>query len=223
MEANTLDPSKLSTADLKALLDQREKEEKQVRIDRKNQFEADKNKFVEETGKEFKRLQEILTKLKSDTILKANELYDRMYTIDDKEPKETKSFSLKNSDDTIKVVVERQERFEFTDEAIVHINAIKDIFKNKFAQRNKGLYEILDGLLIKGTKGEYDPKLLAKARNQVRKLGDDKLIAEFDKLDDCQRVTGTAQYCRLYMRLSKTGELSSKAGYTDVSLQFSSL
>src|SRR5690606_9528184 len=103
-----------------------------------------------------------------------------------------------NEDDTLKVVVDRQERFEFTEEAMVHINAIKDIFKNKFADRNKGLYNILEGLLIKGSKGEYDPKLLAKARKQVRELGDDNLIAEFDKLDDCQRVTGTASYCRLY-------------------------
>lgn len=215
--------SEYTKEELKAYLEEKEQEEKQQLAAEKRKYETEKNAFVETTGNYFLDYQRRLERLKSQTILQANQYYERMYTIEGKDPKDTKSFSLKNDDDTIKLTVERQERFEFTDEAIVHINAIKDIFKEKFAQRNKGLYEILNDLLIKGKKGEYDPKLLAKARNKVRKLGDDKLIAEFDKLDDCQRISGTAQYCRLYMRLNKQEELDKAASYSDVSLQFSSL
>lgn len=98
----------------------------------------------------------------------------------------------------------------------MHINAIKEIFRDKFEARHKGMYNLLDGLLIKGTKGEYDPKLLAKARRQVRELGDENLISEFDKLEQCQRVVGTSLYCRLYIR-------DEKLKWQDVSLQFSSL
>ncbi len=216
MNTETKQVAELTEAELEALLAEKRKSKKDALIVEKNKHEADKNNFVQHTGAKFRQLQAELKELKEYTIAEANKLFERMYTIEGKEPKETKSFSLKNTDDTIKVTVDRQERFEFTDDAIVHINAIKDIFKEKFAQRNKGLYEILDGLLIKGSKGEYDPKLLAKARSQVRKLGDDNLIAEFDKLDDCQRVSGTALYCRVYMR-------DEKKRYQDVSLQFSSL
>lgn len=210
-----MDLSKLTAEQLHEELQRREKTAQQERINKRKSFEADKDNFTAHTAAKFKQLNAELRELKNYTILEANKLYNRMYEMNDKEPKETKSFSLKNAADNIRVTVDRQERFEFTEEAMVHINAIKDIFKEKFEARHKGMYNLLDSLLIKGSKGEYDPKLLAKARRQVRELGDDNLIAEFDKLDDCQRVTGTASYCRLYIR--------EKTRWNDVTLQFSAL
>lgn len=211
----TLDLSTLSAEELHQELKRREDDEKKERIAKRKSFKDDKDNFTAHTSSKFQQLNAELRELKNYTIVEANKLYNRMFEMNDKEPKETKSFSLKNEDDTVKVTVDRQERFEFTEEAVVHINAIKDIFKEKFEARHKGMYNLLDGLLIKGSKGEYDPKLLAKARKQVRELGDDNLIAEFDKLDDCQRVTGTASYCRLYIRENNKWE--------DVTLQFSAL
>jgi len=139
-----------------------------------------------------------------------------MYEINDKEAPEVNTFSRISNDQKLKITVDRQDKMKFTDEASVHINAIKDIFKDKFEDRNKGMYKILDGLLIKGSKGEYDPKLLAKARRQVRELGDENLIAEFDKLDGCQIVEGTSLYCRAYIK-------NEHGKWEDVSLNFSSL
>lgn len=208
--------TELTEKELEQLLEQKRQEKKKALAREKKEYAEEKEKFLNETCDQFNFFHNEMKLLKQDVIQQANAFYERMYKIEGKEPKSTKSFTLKNDTDTIRVTVERQERFEFNDEAIVHINAIKEIFKEKFAKRNQGLYEILDGLLIKGTKGEYDPKLLAKARNQVRKLGDEALISEFDKLDDCQKVTGSALYCRLHVRngLNK---------WQDVSLQFSSL
>ncbi|QAA81384.1 DUF3164 family protein [Aequorivita sp. H23M31] len=216
MSTQTIDLSTLSASELKAELERRQEAEIQGYKTAKKQFRTDKDNFALHAAGKFKQLQKEMKEIKEYTIREANKLYDRMYTIEGKEPKETKSFSLKNEEDTIKVTVDRQERFEFNEEATVHINAIKDIFREKFEARHKGMYNLLDGLLIKGTKGEYDPKLLAKARKQVRELGDDNLIAEFDKLDDCQRVVGSSLYCRLYMK-------DDKQKWQDVSLQFSSL
>lgn len=182
----------------------------------RNKYEADKEAFLILTASKFKQLSADLKTLKDFTIIEANKLYNKMYELNDQIPKEQKSFSFKNKAGNAKVTVDRQERFEFNEEASVHINAIKDIFKDKFSDRNKGLYNILDGLLIKGTGGDYDPKLLAKARQQVKALGDEKLIEEFDKLADCQRVTGTSLYCRVHV-LNELGK------WQDVSLQFSNL
>ncbi len=211
-----MDISKLSAEELQAELKRREETEKKQRLKARNDFNKDKEDFTLHAASKFKSLQKELAELKEYTIREANKLYERMYLINDKEPKETKSFSLKNEADNIKVTVDRQEKFEFTEEATVHIGAIKDIFKEKFEDRNKGMYKIMDNLLVKGSKKEYDPKLLAKARQAVRELGDDKLMAEFDKLEDCQRVVGTSLYCRLYVR-------DDKQKWQDVSLQFSSL
>ncbi|QSS96613.1 DUF3164 family protein [Psychroflexus sp. ALD_RP9] len=215
-ENPTLDLSTLSEKDLQEEIKRRKEAKKQAEIKAKKEYEADKENYLAHSASKFKQLHNELQALKAYSITEANKLYQRMYEINGKEPKTVNSFTLKNEADNIKVTVDRQERFEFTDEAMVHINAIRDIFKSKFAERNKGLYNILDGLLIKNSKMEYDPKLLAKARRQVRELGDDNLISEFDKLDECQKVTGSSMYCRLHVR-------DDQGKWQDVSLQFSSL
>jgi len=133
-----------------------------------------------------------------------------------KEPKEQKSITQKSECGNFKVVAERQDRMEFTDEAQVHIEAIQDFLKSKFETRNKGLYNFLDSILMKNGKGDYDPKLLAKSKREATKLGYEELISHLDKLQDCQVVTGTAMYCRAYYK-------DEKGKWKDIVMQFSSL
>lgn len=216
MSTQTPDLSKLSAADLKAELEKREKETKAKAEAERKAYEKDNEDFLSQTMSKFQQLRSELKELKEYTIKEANKLYHRMYEINDKEAPEVNTFSRISNDQKLKITVDRQDKMKFTDEASVHINAIKDIFKDKFEDRNKGMYKILDGLLIKGSKGEYDPKLLAKARRQVRELGDENLIAEFDKLDGCQIVEGTSLYCRAYIK-------NEHGKWEDVSLNFSSL
>lgn len=216
MSTQTPDLSKLSAAELKAELEKREKETKAKDEAERKAYEKDNEDFLSQTMSKFQQLRSELKELKEYTIKEANKLYHRMYEINDKEAPEVNTFSRISNDQKLKITVDRQDKMKFTDEASVHINAIKDIFKDKFEDRNKGMYKILDGLLIKGSKGEYDPKLLAKARRQVRELGDENLIAEFDKLDGCQIVEGTSLYCRAYIK-------NEHGKWEDVSLNFSSL
>lgn len=211
-----IDLSALSAAELQAEIERRTKAEKQARSKAKKEFTEDKDSFLIHASSKFKQFQNELRELKEYTIKEANNLYNRMYAMEDKEPKEVKSFSMKNEDDTIKITVDRQERIEFDENATVHIEAIKEIFREKFENRNKGMYNLLDSLLIKGNKGDYDPRLLAKARRAIKDLGDENLINEFSKLEECQRVVGSALYCRCYVR-------DGQKKWQDVSLQFSAL
>ncbi len=213
---NELNIDALSEEQLKEALEKKRKAKKETEKQLKDQYMIDKNTFLRDHAEGFLAVNSELKKLKKTVIIEASKLYDRMYEVAGKEPKDTKSFTLKDETDNIKLIVEKQERFEFTEEAAVHISAIKEIFRDKFANRNKAMYNLLDSLLIKGSKGEYDPKLLAKARRQVRELGDDNLIEEFDKLDECQKVVGTSSYCRLYVK-------NENGRWEDVSLNFSSL
>ena len=215
-ESEVINPEELTEDQLKSLLKKKQAKAYAEQAELKRAYEADNNAFCEETLSKFNELHNELKGLKNVVINDANALYIRMYEVNGKTPKEIKTFSRINTSGNIKITVERQERFEFTEEAVVHINAIKDIFKAKFEGRNKGLYNILDGLLIKGSKGDYDPKLLAKARTQVKALGDEKLVEEFDKLDDCQRITGSSMYCRAYVK-------DEKGKWKDISLNFSNL
>lgn len=206
----------LTAAELKAVLAHKEKDEKANEEKTRKQYQNEKNKFVDDVIGIFTHYNTLLQDFKKRSIGDAQLLNAKVYEINGKEPKDNKSFQLKNEDDTAKIVVENQERFEFTEEAPVHIEAIKEIFKNKFAERNKGMYKFLDAILMKNGKGDYDPKLLTKARNQAKELGDADLITEFEKLTDCQRVTETATYIRAYKK-DENGK------YQDVSLNFSAL
>jgi hypothetical protein len=220
-ETETLDLSKLSAKELKAELERREAAEAKKAKEERKAYEADNEAFLEQTIGKFQQLKSELKELKDYTIKEANKLYHRMYDINGKEAPDVMTFSRISKDGAIKITVDRQEKMRFTEEATVHINTIKNIFKDKFEGRNKAMYNILDGLLVKGAKGDYDPKLLAKARRQVRELGDENLIEAFDKLDECQIVDGTSSYCRAYIKVKD--KKSSKVSWQDVSLNFSSL
>lgn len=205
---------KLSTTELEKFLQQRKSEEKQQSEKKRQAYLKNKEKFLTEVNDFFSITRSTLQEFKKRALETADQLNKNKYEIEGKQAREAKSFELKN--DSIKIVVETQERFDFTDDAIVHITAIKDIFQNKFEGRNKGFYSLLDGLLLRNSKGEYDPKLLIKIRKQARELEDETLIAEVDKLYDCQVVTGTAKYLRVYQK-DKTNR------WKDISLNFSSL
>lgn len=214
MEAITKPISEMTSAELLQLGKQKAAEENKKQLQRKDAYNSDKENFLYEILERFEEVKSILSTLKGEAIVHAENFNRLKYELEGKELKDAKSFELKN--DKIKIIVETQERFDFNDQAIVHINAIKDIFREKFENRNKGFYNLLDGILMKNSKGEYDAKLLTKARKQVRELGDDRLIEEFDKLNDCLIVVGSAKYIRVYSK-------DEKSRWKDVSLNFSSL
>lgn len=216
MQTKVVDLSSLTAAELKKELERREQHEKQEKEKAYKSYLSKKEFFVTNMLAQFSRLHKELSDLKEAVITESINLNNEMYIVKGKTPKDTKSFSIENENHTLKIDVENQERFKFTEEATVHIHSIKEIFKKKFESRNKGFYSLLDGLLLKGNKGEYDPKLLAKVRIQVNKLGDEELTTEFAELEKCQRVVGSATYCRAYKK-------DDKGHWQNINLQFSSL
>ena len=206
----------MSLEELKAEVARREAEEKRKQVKQQKEFTEAKEDFLKHTSSKFKYLQNEMRQLKEYTISKANELYERMYEMEGKEPREVQSFQLKTDDDKIKIVVERQAILEFNEQADVHINAIKDIFQAKFENRNRAMYGYINDLLIKNSKGDYDPRLITKVRNRALENGHTDILKELEKLEACRRVTGTSLYCRCYLR-------DENHKWKDVTLQFSAL
>lgn len=217
MEASIMNKpaSEMSVDELLALANQKQEAELKQAKQRKDAYFADKNNFLNDVVAKYQEVQDILKSLKKEAITHAENFNRLMYEIENKAVKDAKSFKLEN--ETVRLMVEEKELFSFTDEAIVHINSIRDIFRKKFEGRNKAFYNLLDGVLMKNSKGEYDPKLLTKARKQVKEIGDEELISEFDKLTDCQKVVGSAKYIRVYTKDAETKK------WNDITLNFSSL
>lgn len=208
--------SNLSLAELEEMLAKKKAEEQAKELKERENFLAEKDLFLDATVAAFCEIHAEMKTLKENTTRRASELYEKMFAMNGKEAKDVNSFTLKNETDTARVVVERQERFEFTEEATVHINTIKDIFKEKFAGESPEMYSLLDHLMMKNMKGDYDPKLLTKVRQQVIKMANPELTKAFEKLTECQRVTATSLYVRAYKK-SEVGK------WEDITLQFSAI
>lgn len=217
MEITTISKpaNEMSIEELLALAEAKRADKIKQELNRKIAYFTDKNNFLNDLVTRYKEVQNILRELKKEATTNAENLNSLMYKIEGKILKEHKSFKLEN--ETVRLIVEEKELFSFTDEAIVHINSIREIFRKKFEGRNKAFYNLLDGILMKNSKGEYDPKLLTKARRQVKEIGDNELISEFEKLIDCQKIVGSAKYIRVYTKNTETKK------WNDITLNFSSL
>lgn len=207
---------KLSASELRKQLAIAEAEERKEKLKLEKAFKGRKEEFVNDTVSIFTALQKSLIDLKKSAVTEGNRLWEEMFALEGKEPKEQKQFSLMNGDKTKKIVVDRAERFGFNEEAIVGIQGVKEFFKAKFASRSKLAYSILDKLLIKNGAGDYDPKLLSKLRSEVKEINDPELTKSFSIIENNQVVVGTALYLRAY-------EKDEKGKWKDIVIQFSSL
>lgn len=208
------DLSTLSEAELEAELKRRKDVAQKEQVKKENQHYNRKKDFLHSTIQRFIAYNNELKQLKHFTITEANKIWNEMYEIQGKEPKEQKQITIKLDD--LKITVERHEKMEFTDEAAVHIDAIQEIMRNRFESRNKGMYSFFESILMRNSAGDYDPKLLTKAKRKATELGYDDLIEEIGKLQNCLTVSGTALYCRAYKK-------NNNGAWKDIVIQFSAL
>lgn len=206
----------LSEAELQAELAKRKKLREKESKEKEKQLNEDRENLINNVVAAFSTYHDELKAMKREVIDESNNLYRRMYAIHGKEPRDVKEFTLVNKKQDKKLQIQTQERMTFTDEAKIAIDAIRDFFKRKFASRSKAIYNILDTILMRNGKGDYDPKLLAKLRKQVDQIDDPELTEAYELLEKSQVVVGSATYLRAY-RKDEQGK------WKDIVLQFSSL
>lgn len=212
----TIDLTQLSSEQLEAALAEKKQQEFEAEMNRKAENTKAEDlmvrSIIEET-KKFHQDLKALKELQSEAIANHNK---RLYQSQGKEVKEQKKSNYFTSDKKGKVVLEYADKLDFNSEAVVHINSIKDILRNKFGEDASGLYDFIDSILMKNTQGDYDPKLLTKAKQKATKFKDAGLMEEFKKLEDCRIVIGTSKYVRAY-------EKDENGKFQNITLNFSSL
>lgn len=209
--------SKLSSKELKELLAKREKEEKKVQRAKEAAYEKEKNDFIQASIVRIIDAAATLKELKTDLIERGTALHSQMYKIYDKEEKDQNSFSIDSKDGKYRLNIEKQDRQKFNEKAEVWIHQIRDILKSKFEGRNKGAYELLDSVLMKNNKGDYDEKLVAKLNKHKEKVNSEEFNEALDELAKCYETYESAIYVRAY----KMNEQTQK--WENINLQFSSL
>lgn len=209
--------TELTVEELEAALASKKQIDQEAEEKRKQQLTTEENNLVNSIVDEYVQQNENLSTLKelqAEAIVNHNK---KMYASLGKELKETKTITLGTDNGQRKVELVYSDLLGFNSQAPIHIDAIKDILKEKFSDVDPGFYDFVDSILIKNTKGDYDPKLLVKARQKAAKLKNpETLLEEFDKLEKCRIVIGKSRYVRAYQK-------DENNKWQNISLNFSSL
>jgi hypothetical protein len=207
--------AEMTTSELEQLLNQKRQEEfeKQQKADAEYEKQGDLlvNSIVDyhiEKRAELIAYKELQTENLYAHIKQA-------YTKNGKELKEQKTYTEYSNNKKRKVQVIESDKLDFSIEANVHIDSIKEILKEKFKGQDD-LYDFVDSILTKNKDGDYSPQLLSKAKRKAKKLNDMQLVEEFEKLENCQIVVGISRYMRAYEK-DKNGKFQA------ISINFSSL
>ena len=206
----------LSTKDLELMLAQRKSAEKAELKKRQIEYVNQKEAFIKKTVVAFCDAASFLKELKTETINQGNDLHTKMYDIFNKEEKDHKSFSLISEDGMFKVEISTHDFQTFNEQSEVHLNSIKEIMEEKFASRNKGVYAILNDIMMKNKKGDYDETLVVKLNKHRDTVNDPKFNFALDELAKCFQTYNSATYVRVFQK-------NEANQWKAVNIQFSSL
>lgn len=210
-----IDITKMTTKELKKYLAEKEQAEKAEREKEQRDYIRDRDRFIRSTMTEMLDLSAKLESLKRRTVTGANALHERMYLIKGVEPKELKSFQIVTEDGDLKLEVAKCEKTRLGEQAEVAIATIKRVLEEKFANRNKAMYGIINTLLETNRQGDYDERLVAKLSKHETDVDDADFSAALADLRQAFYAYDSATYARGY-RLNETDN-----SWVNVNLQFS--
>lgn len=206
----------LSTQELEQLLAKR-KEAETAELRKKQKTYVDKKEaFIKKTITSFCEAAQFLKSLKSESITDGNTLHKEMYEVFNKAEKHQKSFSLISEDGIYKVEISTHDFQTFNEQSEVHLNSIKEIMEEKFAIRNKGVYAILNDIMMKNKKGDYDETLVVKLNKHRQTVNDERFNFALDELAKCFQTYNSATYVRAFKK-------NDANQWKAINIQFSSL
>lgn len=195
------DVSKLSAKELAALAREKRKKEEAEMAERRRQYDSTRDTFIDTVFGKVEELSAQLSEFKRESIALGLELHDKMYEAYGRAKREgLDHYSLVSADGMKRIVIERQHRCEYDERAEVAIGAIKEVLRDKFSGRNKEMYEIIDGLLMKNHKGDYDERMVAKLRKYEASVTDPRFTEALALLAQSYRPVDSQLYLRAYRK-----------------------
>lgn len=201
------DVNKMSVAQLEAELKKRKKREKTEKEVKRSEYERLRDEYLETTLGKMEELGGQLRAFKEDSVKLGLDLHEKMLDVFDRKKKENvDNYTLTNQAGTIRIQIERNWMCEYDETGQVAIDTIREVLREKFEPRNKGMYAIIDGILMKNNKGEYDERLVARLRKHEEAVGDPRFSEALDILARSYRPTHSRTYIRAYRRPKADGK-----------------
>lgn len=217
METQQIDLSNLDTAELERLLAEKKKQATAAQRKREKDYITKRDTFITTMIQQAAEASALLRDLKQEVVIRGNELHDLMFEVFSKEPRELQSFSLITEDGMYRVEIDRAPIMGLNETAEVHIETCKQVMTDTFAGRNKGMWNMINRIMMKNSKGDYDPKMLVKLRAESETVNDKRFDDALDGLAKATYQTGTATYARFYRKNVGTNS------WEMIPMQFSSM
>lgn len=207
-------------AELKAAWKKAQAEEKTEQTRRKKEYETMRDKFLDTTFSKMFELSQAQLAFKSEAVKLGLEVHDKMYEAYGREKREgIDHYSLVSSDGLRKVTIERKHICAYDETVEVGIQLVRDVLRDKFAERSKKAYRMLESVLMKNKKGDYDEAMVAKLRKHAEEVDNDpRFIEALDIIGKAYKPTGTSQlYLRAYRKETADGR------WIDIPMNWSSM
>lgn len=205
-------------AQMRRELKEKEAAFKAQRASAVKEYEATRDKYIDTVFGKMAELSDVLREFKSESVKLGLELHDKMYEVYGREKRDgMDSYTLTSADGMRKVMIERQWRCEYNETSIVAIDTIRAVLREKFEGRNKGMYGIIDAILMRNNKGDYDERLVAKLRKHEEAVGDPRFSEALDILAKAYQPTTSQTYIRAYRRDNGNGK------WVDITMNWSSM
>lgn len=201
---------KVSTAELAAALKKKRKAERSQREEKVATYKRLRDTYLNTVFGKMEELSPTLIEFKSESVKLGLEMHALMYEVYDREKRELDNYTIADDDGLRKVVVERHHVCQYDETAEVAVGIIQQVMKDRFSGRNKGMYNILNDLLIKNDAGDYDEKMVAKLRKHQEEVNDPRFIEALDLLAAAYKPVGSRMYIRAYSRPTKAGKWREK-------------
>jgi len=210
-----------SAAEIKQLLKEAEEEEQKEQERKKREYEQKRDQFVKEKVQYAKELSNVLSEFKQQLIENGHQLHDEMMQLFNVKKKDEgrvqNQFSLITQDGKFKLTIEKEEKVNLDESAEAGIEKIRNYMHTHVKKRDHLLYSMLEQLLMKNKKGEWDEKLVAKLSKYEDQIRNEEFSEGLDILRKAYRTVDSSYYVRFYEKNFQTGKLE------HIQLQFSSL
>lgn len=174
METKNIDLSKLSSEELKKLLEKKEQEERNAYKKKKAEYEKNRDALVIGLFNSAKKLHEEMKSVKRMMITKLIGFKEYAKEYADIRSNSKGGFSLRSADGTKKVVYERNVKNEYDERAKEAETLIKEFLADKVRKRDEASYKLITGLMQKNLSGDYSPALIAKLLKHEDDFNDER-------------------------------------------------
>ena len=148
----------LTAKQLEELLKKKKKEEKAANLQKRVQYELERDRLVNDLVKDARKLHEQMSFFKAKAMETMEQFRQTAKEYGDIKSSSKGGFGLRSSDGSMKVVLERNSKTEYDERAHQAEELLKEFLIDKVRKRDQKAYRAIESLLTRNRKtGQYNP------------------------------------------------------------------